>query len=281
MHHHKFLTESKFETIHPRGFSEIQCYKNRTEGQTDGNTDGQLRIVVCLFFLTPVMFFLCLLMSHHVFKEKQTELKERTERAQTIPREDKAVVCAFHAECFQKENGWVSRWNNQVFLFQPHCEDNKEVLLPQHCRTMDRLLQCWYDAHRCTSDFWWDEQHNRFTHIGSSNDRERTKIRRIHSLTAYFKATNWSMMLRCCHFLKIGGSHQATHALKLHFACKNLHQLLDLHCQRWCDPACPFLIRPLQSSWQRWWRQMCSSVALSPCRDSGERKSVISDPQNT
>lgn len=46
----------------------------------------------------------------------------------------------------------------------------------------------------------------------------------------------------------------------------------DLHCQQWCGPACPFLILPRQFSWQRWWHQTYSSVALSPWREKKNGK---------
>lgn len=61
--------------------------------------------------------------------------------------------------------------------------------------------------------------------------------------------------------------------LKLNFPSAFLARIFvnNLHCQRWCVPACPFLILPLQSSWQHWWRQMCSSVALSPWGDSSRK----------
>lgn len=51
----------------------------------------------------------------------------------------------------------------------------------------------------------------------------------------------------------------------------------DLHCRRWCDPACPFLILPLQFSWQHWWHQTYSSVALSPWGEKVERSVTVSD----
>lgn len=61
--------------------------------------------------------------------------------------------------------------------------------------------------------------------------------------------------------------------LKLNFTSAVLARIFinNLHCQRWCVPACPFLILPLQSSLQHWWRQMCSSVALYPWGDSSRK----------
>lgn len=47
------------------------------------------------------------------------------------PKENEAFICGPHADPSQGENEWVSRCNNLVLLFQPHCECNTAACVPQ------------------------------------------------------------------------------------------------------------------------------------------------------